>query len=161
MRWVTKVFISLLVCMTIQSSTLHAQSGMGVAPASDAKGERAALNSRWTGRWLGGGFVFDAELFLKVSKNNRASGHIAWTAVSAPPERRDYQNKIGLKGNEYVSGHYDPATRLVSLEGIRKDDPNNVIGLDKYRMVLTRNNKGLAGVSWSRGKWNSSIALQR
>ena len=42
---------------------------------------------------------------------------------------------------------------MLSLDGYRKEDPSQVIGLDHYRLVVAENHRALAGVSSNRGDW--------
>lgn len=161
MRRTISLLIVLTMAMLANAATSFAQSGSSAESTGPLSVEHRALSSTWTGRWVGGGFVFKARLFLRVSRDDQAEGHIVWTVVSAPQHSTEYRKKIGFKGTEHIRGHYDPATNLLSIKGVRKDDPDNVIGLDTYRLVLTRDHDMLVGVSSHRGKWDASIALQR
>jgi hypothetical protein len=157
--------VTLLIALTMSvlagPATSLAQSGNSAASTDPTPEERSALNRTWTGNWIGGGFVFKAQLVLKVSRDDQAEGHIVWTVISAPRHRTKYRKKIGRKGTEHIRGHYDPATNLLSIKGVRKDDPNNVIGLDAYRLVLAPNHAMLVGVSSHKGQWDASIVLRR
>ncbi len=50
---------------------------------------------------------------------------------------------------------------MLEMEGYKEDDPNDVISLDKYRLVLTEDNKTLAGATWNHGQWRGGLSLTR
>ena len=52
---------------------------------------------------------------------------------------------------------------MLVMEGYRKDDPNDIISLDKYRLVLAEGGKSLEGKTWNHGGWGSvaKIILRR
>jgi hypothetical protein len=68
--------------------------------------------------------------------------------------------KVGLTAVEYVQGSYDSNTRIINLSGVRKDDPNGLIILDKYRLSLAGDNSTLAGATVG-GKTRGQISLRR
>jgi hypothetical protein len=96
---------------------------------------------------------------LRTSANGDANGAITWTLRKS--SRPEYQAKLGLTGIEHVRGRYDPGTRLLNLDGYRLDDPNKILGTDRYRMVVAENLKAMGGITWDHGRWTGRIFLRR
>jgi len=78
---------------------------------------------------------------------------------STPQESK--QSKVGLTAVEYVKGSYDQGTRMLTMEGYRKDDPNDIVSLDKYRLVLAEGSRSLEGKTWNHGGWRGRLTLGR
>jgi hypothetical protein len=120
----------------------------------------ADVSGTWNGQWSSpSGFLFTATLTLKVEPDGRASGNFAWVLRRSP--RPEEQAKLGKGGVEYVSGHADTAARTVTLAGTSKDDPDHVLGLDRYRLVLSDDGHVLGGISENHGSWLGQIVLTR
>lgn len=101
-------------------------------------------NGDWTGDWN-----TEKTSYMATAKfneqNGEVSGQIVWTLKQTTnPKKID---KIGTSAVEYVEGKFDPQTKLLTFNGVRKDDPNGIIILDKYNMSLAENNQTLMGVS--------------
>lgn len=96
--------------------------------------------SRWHGQWTSPtGFLYLAEVRLEIRADGAAEGAITWTLAHSP--RESELPKLGQKGVEYVRGRYDGASRVLALEGYRKEDPLDIIGLDTYRLLLAENRR--------------------
>jgi hypothetical protein len=119
------------------------------------------LTGRWLGQWSSPfGTTFSANVYLEaIGTSNGVQGNINWTMKSTPQESK--QSKIGLTAVEYIKGSYNPETRLLVMEGYRKDDPNNIITLDKYRLVLAEDSRSLGGATWNHGRWRGRLSLSR
>lgn len=129
---------------------------------ASAETDRAAIQARWAGYWDAfdaPGYLYEARMNLQLGEDNTIEGSIAWTLRSAPPGKD--QGKIGIQGIEHVRGQYDPHSRLLSFEGYAKDDPNNVIGLDRYRILLSEDGMALGGITWDNGHWQGHFYLHR
>jgi hypothetical protein len=121
--------------------------------------DQAALTSTWHGTWTASGFIYEAEVHLTVDQINGADGYIKWVLRQSPrPEEKD---KIGLGGTEYVRGTYLSAARLLRIDGYKLDNANSVIGLDKYRLILSDDTKILGGITWNHGSWLGQLLLTR
>ena len=118
------------------------------------------LSGQWQGQWTSpSGYLFTATLSLKVAADGAAEGQFIWTLKRSPfPEE---QRKLDMSATEFVSGKVDSAAGTVSLAGTRKDDPNDVIFTDRYRLVVGENGRTLGGVSRNLGDWDGLIFLQR
>lgn len=122
-------------------------------PVSDLAGD-------WHGQWTSpSGSLFAATLSLKVAPDGIADGQFVWTLKRSP--LAEEQRKLGMSAIEFVSGKVDSAAGTVSLAGTRKDDPNDVIFTDRYRLVVGENGRTLGGVSRNLGDWDGLIFLQR
>jgi hypothetical protein len=125
-------------------------------PTSDAE----ALNARWEGQWVNRrGFIYHPIMEPKVGPDNVAEGRIDWTLEKSP--RRSDQPKLGRRAVEFVQGTYDPGVRPLSLEGYRKDDPHQIVVLDRYRLLLAENRKVLGGITKDNGAWRGMLSLAR
>ena len=122
-------------------------------PVSDLAGE-------WHGQWTSpSGYLFAATLSLTVAPDGNADGRFVWTLKRSP--LAEEQRKLGMSATEFVSGKVDGAAGTLTLAGTRKDDPNDVIFTDRYRLVAGENGRSLAGVSGNLGDWDGLVFLQR
>jgi hypothetical protein len=146
------------------SGSLQPDACLSGEQTPDPARDRAILTGQWQGTWLSlseesRGYVYFADLQLTVEADNSATGQITWTLQRSP--RREEQGKIGLTGVEHVQGHLDPAARLLVVDGVRLDDPNTILGLDRYRMLLAENDQVLGGITASGDTWRGLISLVR
>jgi hypothetical protein len=116
---------------------------------------------QWQGQWSSPyGTIFSSNLYLEsTDRSNGVQGKINWTMKSTPQQSK--QSKIGLTAVEYVRGSYNQETRMLTMEGYRKDDPNSIITLDKYRLVLAEDGRSLSGATWNHGGWRGRLSLNR
>lgn len=122
-------------------------------PASDLAGD-------WHGQWTSpSGYLFTTTLSLKVAPDGTANGQFVWTLKRSPLAAE--QRKLGMGAVEFVAGKVDTVAGTVTLAGTRKDDPNDVIFTDRYRLVVGENGRSLAGVSGNLGDWDGLVFLQR
>lgn len=122
--------------------------------------QKAALAKVWRGSWASPeGFLFDADIHLRLDPSGAMEGRIEWTVKKAPESNRRYVGKIGQTGTEHVRGVFDPKTRMLTMEGYGTDDPQSIIGLDKYRLTLSEDLARLHGVTWNYGTWDATFSL--
>lgn len=143
---------------------LAASSGVLLpASAQDQRGpesDRALLASPWKGTWVSSkGYLYSASVRLRVAADFSVEGEISWVLERSP--REEDKAKLGFGGTEYVRGTYDPRARVLRLEGYRKDDPNIILGLDKYHLVLADSDQVLGGITWNHGDWQGLFSLLR
>jgi hypothetical protein len=96
---------------------------------------------------------------LNPDAGGSIDGKINWPLRRSP--RSSDQPKIGLSATEFVRGSYDPGARILRLSGYRKDDPNEVIGLDKDKLFLADNGNALGGITESGGTWQGVFSSVR
>lgn len=121
--------------------------------------EIAALQGPWRGVWLSDTFTYEAEMTLAAEPGGKVEGAIRWTLRKSP--RANEQAKVGRTGVEHVRGEYHPAQGLLVVEGYRKDDPDGILGLDRYRLAVGENSRTMAGVTRDHGTWKGRFFLQR
>ena len=162
---------SLLVLVCLCSLVAAAQAP---APGKSAAGlpgqETADVSGTWRGVWTDpSGFVFSAEMTLTAGSsckmcavigNGSIRGQIVWTLRKAGKNAGALAGEVGLTGTEYVQGQMAGDGFFV-LEGYRKDDPNNIIGLDKYRLALAENGNVIGGITRDNGPWTGQFIAVR
>lgn len=95
---------------------------------------------------------------LTVDSTGQAQGEIRWT-MTRSPKPEDY-SRIGLTATEYVRGTMQGPDSL-HIDGYAKDDPEEVIGLDRYRLQVSRSGRWLYGPTWAHGKWTGRFFATR
>lgn len=114
----------------------------------------------WRGVWTNeAGHEYQAELDMTIALDGRVEGSIRWMLVQSP--HHEEQARIGLRGVEYIEGAFDAATGALTLRGTRLDDPNGILGLDEYRLVVSPNGQYVVGLTQSNGTWLGRIELTR
>lgn len=106
--------------------------------------ENLSPNGNWSGDWNSKSAYYMATVTLEET-NGRINGRIVWTLKRTSNSQKI--NKIGASAVEYVQGTYNSQTRMLNLRGIRKDDPNNIVILDRYNLSLSDDNQTLMGKS--------------
>jgi hypothetical protein len=118
------------------------------------------LSATWHGFWTAPeGWVYEADMVLTADADNNVTGSIHWTLRKSP--RPEEQDKLGMTGVEHVKGRLLPEAGTVQLEGVALDDPNHILGLDKYRLVLSDDARALGGITSHHGDWTAQILLRR
>lgn len=143
--------LAVLACLLVLPAAVWAESV--------SETDRAALAGPWRGLWSSDTHDYDASIMLNVTKDGRVEGTINWTLRKSPSP--DYQNKIGLTGVEHVRGTFRPSSSLLSVDGYRLDDPNKILGTDKYRLVVSETRATIGGITWDHGSWGGRIFLKR
>ncbi len=116
---------------------------------------------RWSGDWsTSTGAYLTINLYLSENGTGKVDGRVEWTLQRTT--RSDKMSKIGMSATEYVRGQFDPTTRLLTMTGYRKEDPNDVlVMLDSYRLNLSPDGRHLNGAARNGGKWNGRVKLGR
>jgi hypothetical protein len=118
------------------------------------------LAGGWHGFWTAPeGWIYEADMGLAVDANNNVTGAIHWTLRKTP--REGDQGKIGLSGVENVKGAFLPECGMVRMEGVSLEDPNKVLGLDIYRLVLSDDLQVLGGITSHHKLWTAQFQLKR
>lgn len=107
--------------------------------------------SRWSGDWTSKKAHYPAVLVLNDNGGGKFTGEIFWTLQRHTNPKKIF--KAGSTATEYVRGTFNPASRMLILSGYRKDDPNDIVILDKYSLTLAENNQSLSGGSKSNGRF--------
>jgi hypothetical protein len=121
--------------------------------------DSSPLNGTWQGNWTeSSGYIYRAEAHLKAA-DSTIVGSINWTLMKSPQTAEQF--KLGMTGIEYVHGKFDPQSRVLTFEGYKKDDPNIILGLDKYKLILADNDKVVGGITSNHGTWTGLLSLTR
>ncbi len=121
-----------------------------------------AQTSQFTGTWtkLNTTYVFEFDLILKHQANGQVEGYFSWKVVQydkkSPSSKQYYEDKIGMTAKEFVRGTYNPKTKEYQLHGYKKEDPNQIIGTDNYRLKVDQNGD-IGGKTQSHGPWKGRI----
>jgi len=133
---------------------------LAFSPAILVAQEQPGVVGNWQGEWSNpGGYIYIANMQLTAASDGSILGKIQWTLKQSP--RAEEQSKLGKTGTEFVNGSYDPGSRILMLEGISKTDPDNILGLDKYKLLLADNSDVMGGITWNNGSWRGIFALSR
>lgn len=150
------------------SASPTSQSTPAATPASNTAAAAptpapASAPPSVAGSWSGdisypSGTAFSASVQLSDTGANGVKGQITWTILrSSNPEKRD---KAGLSATEYVEGSFDASGKVLSLRGVSKSDPSNIIILDRYRLNISPDSRSFTGVSTG-GKTPGRVVLRR
>jgi len=158
--WRGKIVAAGKWVMNINTEVISEGRPLGGPPPVIPAEAKAALAQVWSGTWSSpAGFVYDANLEVQLHQTGAVEGRIEWTLKKAPADRKDYAGKEGQTGLEYVWGVYDPKTRNLDMEGYRRYDPKNILGLDRYRLNLAENLQEIRGATWNHGTWKAAFTL--
>ena len=121
------------------------------------------MSGNWKGVWVSlskesSGYLFFADLQMKVADNQSVTGKIVWILKKAPPNS-PLINKIGFSSVEFVKGKFYPESNTLVLNGYKKEDPRVIIALDEYRLILSDDHKVLGGITASHRTWKGLISL--
>jgi hypothetical protein len=95
--------------------------------------------------------LFTGLFKISIQKNGSVSGDLLWTYISTDSTDGNllamYQGKKGKKAIEFVEGYYDAVTHDMTFAGMKRNDPDNIIGTDKYILKLSRDGTILYGTT--------------
>ena len=118
----------------------------------------------WSGTWNSpNGSGYSAIAKFTAAPDGAVEGSITWTLTET--RRADLSPKIGQSGTEYVRGTFDAHCRVAVLAGYKLDDPQHILGMDHYQLILAPNGQGFGGVTGNdQGKgdtWTGMVSLRR
>lgn len=118
----------------------------------------------WTGTWDSpNGSVYTAVAQFTVTPDGSLDGTITWTLKDT--RRSDLAPKVGQSGTEHVHGTFDARCRVAIFAGYKLDDPQSILGMDHYQLILAPNGQGFGGVTGNdQGKgdtWSGMFSLRR
>ncbi len=129
-------------------------------PPSVVAQDQPGFVGTWQGEWRNpSGYLYIANMQLSSASDGSILGKIHWTLKQSP--HAEEQSKLGMTGTEFVSGTYDANSRVLTFAGISKADPNNILGLDKYKLLLAENSNVMGGITWNNGSWRGNFSLTR
>jgi len=99
--------------------------------------------------------LFTGIFKIGIKKDGHATGQFVWTVWAVDSTNSSlldmYIEKKGMSGIEYVEGTFNAETNDFYFEGKSKDDPNLILGLDKYHIKLTANKQTIYGTTETEG----------
>ena len=117
-----------------------------MAQASYFKGEWTLVNKH---------DLFTGIFKIAVKKDGTAKAEIVWTYLAINSSSQElvemYKGKKGKSGIEYLEGKFTAATNDFYFEGKEKEDPANILGLDKYHVKLSANKQAIYGTTETEG----------
>ncbi len=116
----------------------------------------------YEGTWikLNTTYLFDFELTINHLDNNEVEGYFIWEVIQydegSTMSKNHYENRLGTIGKEFVRGTYDATTKNYILKGFKKEDPNQIIGLDTYHIKVDESDN-IGGDTKANGSWKGRI----
>ena len=121
-----------------------------------------AATGEWHGMWTApGGWLYEADMQISAGLADNITADIHWTLRAAPTAQTAYQGKIGMTGVEHTKGVFLPGDGVVKMEGVSLDDPNSILGMDKYRLIMSDDGSTLGGITWDQGAWDALFMAKR
>lgn len=132
--------------------------GLVLIASSSLYSQTQQFDGTWTKVYTT--YMFDFELTLKSGDSDSVSGFFIWKVVMYDEQnfmsKVHYQNKIDFTAIEYVKGIYNSTSGECHLKGYKKDDPDNIIALDTYKLKIDQNGE-IGGTTNSNGSWLGRI----
>lgn len=118
-------------------------------------------STQWDCLWEEEGteYLFACEMSLTIAADGSLSGSIQWTVVRGPMPA--YDGKLGLSAVEFVIGKYNSANKTMEFRGTSKDDPDEIIGLDVYRLEVSPGGGWLFGPTGAGDTWKGRFHASR
>jgi hypothetical protein len=117
-------------------------------------------SGRWIGEWKDlDGWAFSLVMDLRLSGDTLVTGTIEWTLKLSP--EINMQKHIGHSAVEIVRGSFSSESSLVMIEGYEEHDPHGIIGLDGYKLILSRDGQELQGETEAHGTWAGRFSAQK
>src|SRR3989449_1864441 len=91
----------------------------------------------------------------KSTRLNSSHGYISYAVFCLK------KKKLGRSATEFARGRYDPTSQLLLLQGYRKEDPDTVIGLDGYRLLVANGGDALVGITDDGGTGEGRFSARR
>ena len=100
------------------------------------------------------GHFYSGELQLQVL-GGKVQGFFTWTLRASPSAEE--QAKLGLTGTEHITGSYDSDCGILTFEGYRLEDPNGILGMDQYRLVVDPDGMRVGGLTSHGATWMGEL----
>ncbi len=99
--------------------------------------------------------LFTGIFKIGIKNDGKATGQFVWTYVAIDSTNSSlldmYAGKKGMSGIEYAEGNLNAVTNDLFFEGISKDDPNLILGLDKYHLKFSAGKQAIYGITETEG----------
>ncbi|MDD5613821.1 MAG: ankyrin repeat domain-containing protein [Candidatus Omnitrophica bacterium] len=118
------------------------------------------INGDWEGVWTNPkGYIYLLKFSVNIKDPKNFETAFNWT-LNASPEAQE-QPKVGLKATEYLKGSYDSAKRTIFLEGYKEKDDHSIIGLDRYKLIVSLDGDTIKGTTENNGTWSGKFSANR
>lgn len=133
--------------------------------------QTVSVAGEWRGVWTNPeGMVFSASMTLETGKgckdcavvgNGAVWGRIVWTLRKAGENpSAELAAKVGKTATELVKGNLK-GDELLELSGYEAEDPQQMKGMDQYRLAISENGKVLGGITLNDGEWTGQLIAMR
>jgi hypothetical protein len=99
--------------------------------------------------------LFTGIFKIDIKKDGIVNAELLWIYRAIDSSNQElvnlYAGKKGKSGIEYATGNFSPNTNDLYIEGKEKDDPDVILGVDKYHLKLTANKQAIYGFSETGG----------
>lgn len=113
-------------------------------------------STEWVGEWRDdGNLQYAFRLKVVPVGEGKVQGVFEWKLIWT--SLVEHRPKVGAVAKEYVVGRYDPATRRLTLVGMRQDDPADIISMDHYLIDIAADGKRLEGVNIKPTNYHGSM----
>src|ERR1700690_3300455 len=137
-RWHIAAF-ALAITILVSPSYAASCSARAGSQSLDAKSAAPPdAIGHWHGFWAApGGWSYEFDMQIHAGLADNITADITWTLRAAPAAQADMQPKIGMSGVEHTKGTFLPGCGAVKMDGVSLNDPNKILGIDKYRLILS------------------------
>lgn len=124
---------------------------------------QAQLFTHWKGDWtaVGSSYLYTLEMELEANGNWDVQGKMTWTLEKADSsDETSFQflkSRIGKTAIEFVKGKYNPTTRTYTIKGIKNQDPDFIITLEKYDLLVSEDGYHITGKTDHHGTWEGRV----
>jgi len=161
-RWPIAALAIALSFLALPSHETPRRAASAAKPQDAQAGAPIDAIGHWHGFWVApDGWSYEADMQIHAGLADNVTADITWTLRAAPDSATAYQGKTGMTGVEHAKGTFLPGCAVVKMEGVSLDDPNTILGMDKYRLVLSDDGTTLGGITWDHGAWDAEFMAKR
>ena len=99
--------------------------------------------------------LFTGIFKIEIKNDGTVNGQLTWTYLATDSTDdfmvSSYKGKKGKQGLEFVEGKYVPSTHDIHFEGKDKNDPYQLLGLDKYTLKYSADKQVIYGTTATNG----------
>jgi hypothetical protein len=146
-------------------------AGLALLGGLASAAQTVSVAGEWRGLWTNPeGMVFSASMTLETGKgckdcavvgDGAVWGRIVWTLRKAGENPSpELAAKVGKTAVELVKGNLK-GDELLELSGYEAEDPQQMKGMDQYRLAISENGKVLGGITLNDGAWTGQFIAMR
>jgi hypothetical protein len=112
----------------------------------------SGLETNWQGTWKSrSGYTYAFAMKLDVAEDQTAQGWISWELLATPPGSH-LASRVGHTAIEYVSGRFDKANNVATVDGYEVSDPT-LIARDTYKFQIKSDKISFVAMTKNHGDW--------